>query len=151
MRAKPLLTFVLLALVAASLAYTAAKQFRGPAASQPAPPRDGLVVYYFHGDARCTECLRIEACARKALTDGFAPELRQGLVRWQVVNVDRPGNEHFVKDYKLLSRSVVLAAFRGGKQARWRNLGKVWNLVGSERDLTRYVHDEIAAELKDPR
>jgi hypothetical protein len=40
---------------------------------------------------------------------------------------------------------VVLARFRGGKQASWKNLDQVWNLVGDKAAFQEYIKNEVAA------
>ena len=51
-------------------------------------PADGVVVYYFHGNKRCSTCRRLEAYSEEAITGGFASELENGDLVWLVVNTD---------------------------------------------------------------
>ena len=66
----------------------------------------------------------------------------------QPVNVEVKGNEHFVKDYELYTKSVVLSETKNGKEVRWKNLDKVWTLLGDEAAFKKYVRDEVSAYLK---
>ena len=106
---------------------------------------DGVVAFYFHGNVRCATCKKIEAYADEAVHSGFPEALEEGALAWRVVNIDDEGNRHFIQDFQLVTRSVVLAEIRGGKVVRWQNLDKVWQLV---RDKERFV-DYIQGETGD--
>jgi hypothetical protein len=102
-------------------------------------------VYYFHGNLRCKTCKKIEALTKKTLEESFAAQLKDGSVELQVVNVDETENEHFVEDYELAIRSVVVSQLKQGKEAKWRRLDKVWQLVHDEPAFSDYLRTEIAA------
>lgn len=109
-----------------------------------------VVAYYFHGTYRCTTCRTIEAYAHEAVQTGFAEALKAGKIEWRALNVEEPANRHFLKDYQLYTRSVVLASYQGDKQLRWKNLEKVWELVGDKGQFTRYVQGEVKTFLETP-
>ena len=104
------------------------------------------VVYYFHGTNRCQTCRTIEAYADEAVKAAFGPELASGQLLWQPLNVDESANEHFTKDYQLYTRSLVVVD--GSNPKRFKNLDKVWQLVGDKPAFMRYVQDEIRAFRK---
>ena len=118
-----------------------------PAQSQPSVSDRTVVAYYFHGNFRCQTCRKIEAFSREAVESGFPEDLKAGRLEWRVINVEEPGNEHFIQDYQLFSKSLVLVAKEGSKQTRWKNLQKVWTLVGDKEAFIQYVQDEIRAYL----
>lgn len=124
------------------------------AAAKPAPQKPAakaqvkLVAYYFYGNLRCVSCRKIEEWSGEAISEGFAKEIKSGRVQWRPVNVEVKGNEHFVKDYKLYTRSVVLSETKNGKEVRWKNLDRVWTLLGDEAAFKKYVRDEVSAYLK---
>jgi len=103
---------------------------------------DGVVAMYFHGNARCATCRKIEAYADEAIAQGFVDELESGRLTWRVVNIDESANKHFIKDFQLVTRSVVLVEYRDGKVLRWENLDKVWQLVRSKDRFVSYVDGE---------
>ena len=115
------------------------------ARTQPKMPDRTVVAYYFHGNFRCQTCRKIEALSREAVESGFPGDLKAGRLEWHVINVEEPENEHFVKDYQLFSKSLVLVAREGSKQTRWKNLQRVWTLVGDKEEFIQYVRDEIRA------
>jgi hypothetical protein len=115
----------------------------GPAAVSPK-----VVAYYFHTTYRCSSCKKIEAYSREAIESGFAKELKEGKLQWCVVNVDERTNRHFIQDYQLFSKSLVLVKMKDGKQAEWKNLMKVWQLLGNREAFLRYVQVELRSYLE---
>ena len=111
-------------------------------------PRNGVVVYYFHGNARCRRCRLMEAYAGEALKNGFPKELKSGKLVWRRVNTDREENRHFITDYELVTKSLVLSEVRKGKEKRWKNLKEIWQLVGDKASYIKFVQDETRAYLK---
>ncbi len=106
-----------------------------------------VVAYYFHGTKRCVTCRKIEALAYTAIHEGFGDAIDSGRLQWQVVNVETRKNRHFIKDYKLYTKSIVLVDIRDGSQQRWKNLEKVWELVHNEDAYLAYINSEVASFL----
>lgn len=111
-------------------------------------PRGKIVAYYFHGNTRCTTCRMIEDISRIAISNGFPDEINKGILEFRSVNVEEPGKEHFVQDYRLVTRSLVLARISGEKQERWKNLERVWELVRNPKAFEQYVQDETRTMLE---
>jgi len=103
---------------------------------------DGVVAIYFHGNVRCATCKKIESYADQAVQSGFPEALEEGALAWRVINVDKEDNTHFIQDFQLVTRSVVLAEYREGKVVRWKNLDKVWQLVRSKDSFVDYIQSE---------
>jgi hypothetical protein len=116
--------------------------------SKPAVGAVKTIAYYFHGTSRCTTCRTIEAYAHEAVQTGFGDALNAGKLEWRALNVEEPANRHFIKDYQLYTRSVVLASYQGDKPLKWKNLDKVWELVGDKGQFTRYVQGEVKTFLE---
>jgi hypothetical protein len=110
-------------------------------------PGTGVVAYYFHGGFRCRTCLAIERQARETIAAGFPEELASGALRWRELNVEETDNEHFVEDFKLVTRSLVLVSYRDGKVVRFQNLDKVWQLVRDEEAFSQYVRESTRSFL----
>ena len=114
------------------------------AAVAPAPTAPaGIRVYYFHGATRCATCKTIEAYARETVATAFAPELKAGSLEWKTVDVDEPASQHFVRDFQLYTRSVVVVDAKDPK--RFKVLDRVWQLVGDKAAFQRYVEQEVRA------
>jgi len=106
-----------------------------------------LIVYYFMTTYRCKSCLFIEQNTKAAVEATFANELKRGRIEFKMVNIDEAQNKHFVDEYGLYTKSVVLADLKASKQNRWKNLDKVWNLVGDESGFRAYITKEVQAYL----
>lgn len=154
MRFRTVISVLLLVFVIASVAYMAVNEFRQGAEARvptPGPSAEGqgdatraepervVTAYYFHGDKRCPTCIKLEAYAHEALETRFAEELGAGRLRWDVVNVDEAGNGHFVTDFQLVSKSVVLAEMEDGRPVRWKNLERIWDLVHDKAAYVEYI------------
>lgn len=140
---RPVVTAMLL-LLATAVAAVAADDASSSAASS---VTDGVVAFYFHGKVRCTTCRTIEAYAHDAIHAGFADQLENGDLTWRVVNVDEPENQHFVHEFQLVTRSVVLAEFHDGRPVRFKNLDRVWQLVRNRNAFVDYIQSETNAFL----
>lgn len=108
-----------------------------------------VVAYYFHTTYRCASCRKIEAYSREAIESGFAEELKQGALKFKSVNIDESENKHFVKDYQLYTKSLVVCDMENGNEVEWKNLTKVWQLIRNKEQFVKYVQDEINAYLKE--
>lgn len=104
---------------------------------------DKTVVYYFHGQFRCHSCMRIEELTKKALQSGFSKELASGSIIFRPTNIDVVKNEHYMSDYRLSTRSVVLSKIQNGKQVNWRNLAEVWSRLNNESSFISYIQNEV--------
>lgn len=119
----------------------------GGVESNAAGIENAVLAYYFYGNVRCQTCRKIEAYTAGTISNAFKNELSGGQLLWKTVNVDEKENEHFVKDYELTSRSVVLVEIVDGKQLRWKNLAQIWDLVGDEVTFRKYITDETTGFL----
>lgn len=110
-----------------------------------------VVAYYFHGNYRCPTCLKLEQYSRGAIESNFKNELARGKLVFMAVNIDKKGNEHFVKEYQLYTKSLVVSLVRGGKEIKSKNLDKIWNYVGNKQEFYDYVAEETKNFLKELR
>ena len=153
MNPKRIITIALLVFVLASVAYLVATEARKPStdtadsAVQQSGPQRQVIAYYFHGNVRCPTCRKIEAYASESIEGAFSDELKSGKLQWRALNIEEPANEHFIADYQLTTRSLVLADMDGTTQRQWKNLDRVWELVGDKPSFVRYVQDEVRAYL----
>jgi len=126
-----------------------AREVQTPLIPQETKPTAKVVAYYFHGSVRCMTCRTIEAYAKEAIETEFPDALKDGRLEWRVVNVEEPGNDHFVEDFQLTTRSVVLERLSDGRRLDWKNLDRVWELVRGDKDgFLVYIQDETTAFLK---
>lgn len=106
------------------------------------------VVYYFHGNMRCSSCKKIEAYTKEAIKSGFADALKNGSLELKVINVEKPGHGHYVQDFQLYTRSVVVEIRAGEKRQEWKNLDKVWLLIRDKSAFMEYVQEQTRAMMK---
>lgn len=106
-----------------------------------------VTVYYFHSNFRCPTCLKIESLTASTLQSNFSTELANGSVAWKPVNIELPQNRHFVDDFKLFTKSVVVVDSMKGKQTRWKNLDRIWRLVRDDATFIDYIRDEVGDYL----
>lgn len=149
MKAKHVVTAALLAFVAVSVVFLLVKE-RRPGTPETAAPAESAsavsastVVYYFHGTRRCATCRKLEEYTNEAIMTAFAEDIKAGTIVWRTINTDEPESEHYVKDYVLSTKSVVLSAVTGGTETRWKNLPRIWELVGDKAAYIAYIQDEI--------
>lgn len=102
-----------------------------------------ILAYYFHGFARCQTCRKLETYTQEAIETGFGPEIKSGRIKWQVFNVEEPENKHFIQDFQLNNKSVILAITQGGAVKDWKNLSQIWELVGDKEQFLKYVQGEV--------
>ena len=106
-------------------------------------PSHKVVAYYFHTNTRCDTCRKIEAYSKEAIQEGFKTELRNGTLEMRIVNYEDAENRHYIKDYKLVSKSLILVKVVDGKQTEWTNLKLVWQLVKNKEAFLNYVRGEV--------
>lgn len=165
MKARAFVAGILLAFIATSIVYLVIKEIssRNPATEPAGEQQDRqttgiaasggttgankVIAYYFHGTRRCQTCLTIEAYANEAIRTAFTEELASGELEWHAVNIDEPENKHFVQDYQLATRSVVLVKIEDGVQKRWNNLERVWQLVRDKPAFVEYIIDNTNGYL----
>ncbi len=163
MKAKTIINTALLLFIFASVAYLVVEEVRSRSRSTPAeadlpvvaepnqrllePAASKVVVYYFYGTARCPTCRKFESFSNEALREAFAEALNAGHLEWRMVNIEESGNEHFVSDYQLYSKSIVIVKKQDGKQTEWKNLKRIWELVRDKEAFVKYVQDEVKTYL----
>lgn len=120
-----------------------------PASVERAEPKalPNVTVYYFHGYARCSSCHKIEEYT-KAAADSFASGTYAGRVSFFPVNVEKPVESHFVKDYQLVAKAVVLQSVKEGKPGSWENLNRIWLELGDRDRFISYVKEHIVKRLE---
>ena len=100
-----------------------------------------FVTYYFHPSARCETCLNIEAYSKNAVETWSTDNKRE--LAWKALNIDDPYNEHFRNDFNLQFSSLVIAEYKEGKIAKWKNLEEIWNLADDKSKFISYVNNEL--------
>jgi hypothetical protein len=134
-----------------SLKETVTKQQNPVSSSQVAEKSRNakVIAYYFHGTFRCTTCRTIEKYSKEAIEHYFANELKNGTLEFKSLNVEEAENRHYIQDYQLFSRSLVISLVKQDKEVTWKNLTDVWKLVRDKDKFFQYVKDEVEKFLKE--
>ncbi|MCD6459527.1 hypothetical protein J7L67_02540 [bacterium] len=107
-----------------------------------------VIAYYFLTNYRCASCHKIEDFTREALKENFSDALNSGKLSYQPTNIDKKENKHFIKDYQLFTKTVVLSLIKNGKEIDRKNLDKVWDYLGNKQKFKDYIKKETASFLE---
>lgn len=102
-----------------------------------------VLVYYFRGYVRCITCKKFEAYTQEVINETFSQLLDDGELQWKVINAEEPANRHFIDDYDLVTKSIIISKVKSGKETEWKNLVKIWQLVANKEVFKKYIQDEI--------
>jgi len=112
-------------------------------------PTITIYAYYFHGNVRCTTCHKLEQYSKEAIENNFKNELASGKLLFKVINVEEKENAHFINDYQLYTKALVISRVKGDKDLESKNLTQIWKLVGNKEKFLAYVKEEVANFLKE--
>jgi hypothetical protein len=113
------------------------------------PPNKAVItVYYFHGQYRCMTCNNMEKWAEEVVSTKFKTELENGMIKFQPVNCDKKENEVFTRKYLLSNKHVILSKTESDKEKSWKELDKIWEMVGDKATYQVYIENEIKEFLK---
>lgn len=107
-----------------------------------------VIAYYFHGNVRCPTCHKLEQYSKEAIETNLKDALGSGKLEFKSINTDEKGNEHFLNDYQLYTKSLVISLVENGKEVKSKNLAKIWELVGNKPKFYEYVTTEINDFMK---
>jgi hypothetical protein len=108
-----------------------------------------VVAYYFHGTFRCLTCTTMEKYSQEAIETNFKEALASGKLEFKAINIEDRGNEHFVNDYQLYTKTLILSLVKSGKEVKSKNLDKIWQLARNKQKFIDYVTGEVNEFLKD--
>lgn len=75
-----------------------------------------LQVVYFHAKYRCATCISIEENTKKTLNTYFAAQLKDGTIKFQVLDVSDKKNENLAEKYEASGSSLFLTKLNGTKE-----------------------------------
>ena len=108
-------------------------------------------VYYFYTNYRCPTCTKMEKYTKEAVEKYFSNELAAGTVQFRALNTDKDENQHFMKDYQLYTKSVVISMVKKNQEVKYKNLSKIWEYVNDKQKFYEYIKtqtNEYLEELK---
>ena len=107
-----------------------------------------VIAYYFYTTFRCHSCHNIEKYTKEALETYFSEELESGILEFKILNVEEKENEHYINDYQLFTKSVVLSLVKDGKEVKHKNLEQVWQCLGNKEKFGEYIKQETQSFLE---
>ena len=159
MIAKQIIRGLLLIVALGSLAIWANREFKkseayaeaatqaAPAESLPAVEGPQVVMTYFLIGTRCESCRKIEALTRETAEQDFAAELAANKLVFRVIDTSEPSKRHYLDDYKLTSKTVVISRRIDGKETAWKDMKKVWDLLDEPVAFHAYLGAQIRSDL----
>ncbi len=111
-----------------------------------------LEIYYFHTSKRCGGCATIERLSEEVVTSNFADRLKTGEYAFIPVNVDKGENKHYISEYNIYTKQLILSGKNKDGERKWKNLEMIWKLHRNSEEFENYVVKEIedfTKELKE--
>lgn len=78
-------------------------------------------VFIFHTDRRCSSCKTMEVNTLKILKANFSKELKNGKIKYRVLNIDKKENKKYRDRYQLIGSALIIEGEIDG-QLRYTNL-----------------------------
>jgi len=141
------LSIIATAFIILGLGVTVFAQQTKPA-GQKSAKKVTVKVYYLHSSVRCSNCKKFEKWSFETVNEKFASELKEGIIVYEKYNYEKKEHKHFLKDYHLVSKALVISRIENGKETSWKNLDKIWILVKNKAKFKLYVEKEIRNLLK---
>lgn len=91
----------------------------------------------------------MEKYSKEAIETNFKDALASGKIEFKAFNVEERANEHYVDDYQLYTKSLILSLVKDGKEIKSKNLTKIWGYVRNKQRFFDYVTEEVNNFLKE--
>ena len=98
---------------------------------------EDINIYYYWRNPRCVTCKKMETYTSIAVQN-----LKDKTVHFYSLDMSKPENKKAVKKYGLYTKTVIISKTQNGKE-NWKNLTKIWDKVGNEKDFENYITSEI--------
>ena len=98
---------------------------------------------YFISGTRCESCRIIEALAKETAENDFAAAFASGKLVFRVIDTSEPGYQHFIQDYQITSKTVILSHRKDGKEIAWADMAKVWDLLDDAPGFRAYLGAQV--------
>lgn len=108
-----------------------------------------VIVYYFLSSYRCSACYKIEQYTKEAIERYFSNELKSGQVVYKPVNIEKEENRHFIKEYQLYTKAVVISLVNSGKEIKHKNLTMIWQHLRDKDTFYDYIKSETNQFLEE--
>ena len=84
----------------------------------------------------------MESYSKEALETNFKDALASGKLEFKSIDVEEEQNEHYVNDYQLYTKTLILSHVKDGREVRSKNLDKIWEYARNKNKFMDYVAEE---------
>ncbi|MFA6582716.1 MAG: nitrophenyl compound nitroreductase subunit ArsF family protein, partial [Elusimicrobiaceae bacterium] len=91
---------------------------------------------------------KLEQYTKEAVEQNFSTGAYAGKVVFAALDVDEKANEHFVDDYQLVAKAVILQPEKNGVAGKWENMDQIWLLLGDKEKFKDYVKNGVLKQLE---
>ena len=107
-----------------------------------------IEVIDFHSTHRCMTCNAIEANTKYTLETYFSNELKEGIITFQVINVDKAENEIITEKFEASGTALFLNVIKEGKEKQF-DLTEFAFMKGNEQEeFSKELKIKLENELK---
>lgn len=108
-----------------------------------------LQIVYFHAEHRCPTCLSIEENTKITLNTYFAAQLKDGTIKFQIIDVSDEKNKKIAKKYEATGSKLFLTKVQGKKENNtdFTNFAFSYSRNQADKFITG-LKAEIAKNLK---
>jgi len=106
------------------------------------PRAEKIEVMNFHATQRCVACNTLGEYSETTIYEFFQPELRDGIISFQSVNVDLSENREIARKYQAVGSSLFINTIYDNQDHIEEDV-RVWRLLGSEQQFKSYLKNKI--------
>ena len=108
-----------------------------------------VLIYNFHVTNRCPSCIAIEEATTKTLNTYFAAEVKKGLIKRQVLNVDDETNKKISEKYQAFGSGLFVTRVFKGKETTTDLTGTGFKYAKNKEDkFIEILKNQISEYLK---
>jgi len=85
---------------------------------------------------------------KKILQTQFSNELKDSVIVFRLLNIDKPENEHYINDYNMKYQTVVLEKLGGDSIVGWSRLDSLWDYIDKDDEFSDLLGRGIRVQLK---
>lgn len=107
-----------------------------------------VAMTYFRNRIRCVSCRKIETLTIETAEKDLADEMASKKLVFRVVDVDEPANNHYIKNYQLTTKAVIISLRVDGEEASWTDMEKIWDLLAEPEAFRAYLAEPVRKHLE---
>lgn len=104
-----------------------------------------LEVMYFHGKQRCATCLSIETYTNELLKQTYAKEIKNGSIKFSVIDISTAKGKKIAKEYKVSWSSLFVV--KGNERTDLTQMGFKY-AKNQPEEFKKRLKDIIDKELQ---